>query len=60
MMRFLTDQDVYWETVLELRALGHDVTNVKEMGLQRASDEKLPKAAGRANRLLSRQKHVGN
>ena len=59
-MRFLTDQDVYRGTVEKLRAWGHDVITAKEMGLQRAPDEELLKAAGRTTRLLvTRDKDFG-
>ena len=51
-MRFLADQDVYQMTVEELRKRGHDVTLARELGLQRASDRDLLKAARSSNRIM--------
>ena len=46
-MRFLVDQDIYKVTVDFLRDLGHEVILVKDIGLNRASDDVLLKYAHR-------------
>ena len=51
-MRFLADQDVYQSTVDFLRALGHDVVCVREIGMARASDEEILDQAHKEQRLL--------
>jgi predicted nuclease of predicted toxin-antitoxin system len=51
-MRFLTDQDVYDRTVRFLRGLGHDVLPVASLGLARAEDTELLRAAQREGRLF--------
>ena len=60
-MRFLVDQDVWKRTVDLLRAWGHDVVTVSEIGLARASDEALLNEARNANRLfLTRDSDYGS
>lgn len=59
-MKFLADQDVYQPTVNFLRAIGHDVVCVREIGMARASDEEILKQAHREQRiLLTRDKDFG-
>ncbi len=59
-MLFLIDQDVYKTTVDKLKEWGHDVVTAENLGMQRASDEELLRAALKANRLLiTRDKDFG-
>jgi len=59
-MRILTDQDVYKVTVDKLREWGCDVVTVKEIGLERASDEEiLIKAKEMGRVLVTRDKDFG-
>jgi predicted nuclease of predicted toxin-antitoxin system len=51
-MRFLADQDVYANTIGFLRALGHDVVRVSELGLAQAADAELLRVAGDERRIL--------
>ena len=44
-MRLLVDQDIYQITTTWLCEQGHDVITALELGLQRAPDEELLKAA---------------
>lgn len=59
-MLILADQDVYKLTIDKLKEWGHNVVTVKELGMERASDEELLEAASEANRLLiTRDKGFG-
>ncbi len=59
-MRFLADQDVYRASVDFLRALGHDVLCVRDVGMARASDEEILNRAHDDQRLLiTRDKGFG-
>jgi len=59
-MLILAGQDVYKLTIDKLREWGHNVVTVKELGMERASDEELLEAASEANRLLiTRDKGFG-
>jgi predicted nuclease of predicted toxin-antitoxin system len=59
-MRILADQDIYKFTIDKLKAWGHDVATVKELGMHGASDEELLHTAREANRLfLTRDKDFG-
>lgn len=59
-MRILADQDIYKFTVDKLKAWGHDAITVKEISMQKASDQKLLHAARETNRLLlTRDKDFG-
>lgn len=51
-MRFLFDQDVYAVTARFLGDLGHDVVQVAEIGLARASDEEILNVAQEQSRIL--------
>ena len=51
-MRFLLDQDVYATTARFLEGLGHDVVPVSRLGLSRADDEELLRAAQEQERIL--------
>ncbi len=59
-MRFLIDQDVYQVTVDQLKQWGHDVTTARELGMHRASDERLLARAREAEWILvTRDKDFG-
>ncbi len=51
-MKFLIDQDVYAATTRFLRALGHDVVRVAEIGLSQAADEELLRISEDQGRVL--------
>ena len=51
-MRFLLDQDVYGTTARLLAGLGHDVAQAAQIGLSRAPDEQLLRAAEEQDRIL--------
>ena len=51
-MRFLLDQDVYATTARLLSDLGHDVILLAQIGLARADDEDLLRAAQNQSRLF--------
>lgn len=51
-MKFLLDQDVYASTARFLTDLGHDVVLVAKIGLSRASDSDLLKAARDQGRIF--------
>jgi len=51
-MKFLTDQDVYANTVVLLIALGHDVVRAADLGLAQADDTQLLKRAHDEGRLF--------
>lgn len=60
-MRFLLDQDVYAKTVKFLQDSGHDLVQVSELGLSRASDETILRTAQAQNRILiTRDRDYGN
>lgn len=60
-MKFLLDQDVYAVTARFLSDLGHDVLTVAAIGLSRASDIELLKAAQEQQRILvTRDRDFGN
>jgi len=59
-MRLLIDQDVHQVTVNQLKEWGHDVTTVRELEMQQASDERLLTKAREADRILiTRDKDFG-
>ena len=59
-MHFLIDQDVYSVTVNWLRELGHDVLTAKEIGMERAADQKLLRKAREYSRVfVTRDKDFG-
>jgi len=59
-MFILADQDVYKLTIDKLKKWGHNVVTAKELGMHRASDEDLLRAALKENRLLvTRDKDFG-
>lgn len=59
-MRLLTNQDIYHTIVTQLREWGHGVITVKELGMQRASDESLLRKAKETNRIfITRDKDFG-
>ncbi len=59
-MRLLADQDIYQITIDNLREWGHDLLTAKDIGLQQALDEDLPKRPKAENRLLlTRDKGFG-
>ncbi|MGQ0547555.1 MAG: DUF5615 family PIN-like protein [Betaproteobacteria bacterium] len=51
-MRFLADAGISPETVRFLRKLGHDAVHVRELALQRASDQELVELARGQGRVL--------
>lgn len=51
-MKILTDENVNPSTVAMLRALGHDVADIKESGLNGLSDEEVFKLALDSGRVL--------
>jgi len=51
-MRFLLDQDVYAATAAFLKAAGHDVVTVSEIGLAQAADEEILDRAHASDRIL--------
>lgn len=51
-MKFLLDQDVYALTERFLREQGYDVVTASQMGLSRASDSDLLKAASGQGRIF--------
>jgi predicted nuclease of predicted toxin-antitoxin system len=51
-MRLLLDQDVYATTAKFLTGLGHDVVRAAQVGLSRASDQKLLSTAREQDRIL--------
>jgi predicted nuclease of predicted toxin-antitoxin system len=58
---FLADQDVWKITLDLLRAWGHDVVTVYEIGMARASDDSLLREAERDGRLfITRDKDYGS
>jgi predicted nuclease of predicted toxin-antitoxin system len=60
-MRFLLDQDVYALTARFLENAGHDVIQVKQLGLSQASDEEILRTAQEQNRILvTRDRDYGN
>jgi len=60
-MRLLLDQDVYAGTERFLIQAGHDVTPVVLLGLSRAGDEEILRAAQEQNRILvTRDRDFGN
>jgi predicted nuclease of predicted toxin-antitoxin system len=60
-MRFLLDQDVYAKTARFLRAEGHDLLQVSELGLSQATDETILSTAQTQNRILiTRDRDYGN
>ena len=60
-MKFLLDQDVYALTEHFLREQGYDVVTAAELGLSRATDSDLLKAAGEQERIfVTRNKDYGN
>jgi len=59
-MRLLTDQDIYHFTIEWLKKEGHDVITASELGMSRASDEKLLDKAKELNRIfVTRDKDFG-
>ncbi len=59
-MRFVADQDVWQVTISFLRALGHEVQRVADVGLAQASDEQvLGYAQGEGRILVTRDKGFG-
>ena len=59
-MKFLLDQDVYASTARVLSELGHDVVPVARIGLSRADDSDLLKAAREQDRIfVSRDRDFG-
>ena len=59
-MRLLIDQDIYHFTIEWLKKEGHDVITASELGMARASDEKLLKKAAEINRIfVTRDKDFG-
>jgi predicted nuclease of predicted toxin-antitoxin system len=59
-MKFLTDQDVYAQTVSLIRNLGHDVVTASEIGMSRATDSALLARATSDTRLfVTRDKDFG-
>jgi predicted nuclease of predicted toxin-antitoxin system len=60
-MKFLLDQDVYLTTQQLLRALGHDVLPVADIGLAEADDEVLLQVAHQRQRIfVTRDRDYGN
>jgi len=60
-MKFLTDQDVYGQTVRWLAALGHDVVPVARLGLAQASDsDVLADARIQGRILITRDRDYGS
>ncbi len=60
-MRILADQDIWKETVDQLRAWGHDVVTASDVGLARASDiELLAKAEQDARLVITRDSDFGS
>ena len=60
-MRLLIDQDVYALTIRFLRESGHDVVPAAGIGLSRASDEEILRAAQEQERVLvTRDRDFGN
>jgi predicted nuclease of predicted toxin-antitoxin system len=51
-MRFLLDQDVYASTAAYLINLGHDVVQVKQIGLAEAEDDELLQVAEELGRIF--------
>jgi predicted nuclease of predicted toxin-antitoxin system len=59
-MQFLTDQDVYYSTVLKLRQWGHDVLTAHQIGMARASDQELLEKSVQTGRIfITRDKDFG-
>jgi predicted nuclease of predicted toxin-antitoxin system len=59
-MRLLTDQDIYHFTIEWLKKEGYDVITASELGMSRASDEKLLDKAKELNRIfVTRDKDFG-
>jgi predicted nuclease of predicted toxin-antitoxin system len=59
-MRFLADQDVYARTIAFLSGLGHDVVPVAQLGLARAEDAELLRAAHAQGRIcVTRDRDFG-
>jgi predicted nuclease of predicted toxin-antitoxin system len=60
-MKFLLDQDVYALTEHFLREQGYDVATASKLGLSRAQDSDLLKAAGEQGRIfVTRDRDYGN
>lgn len=51
-MKLLLDQDIYRATIQFLRNLGHDVVTASDLGLSRAPDIDLLKAAHQQERIM--------
>ena len=59
-MNFLIDQDVYQLTIQHLKKIGFDIITVRDLNLQRASDERiLEKAKELVRILITRDKDFG-
>jgi len=59
-MRLLTDQDIYHFTIEWLKKEGHDLLTANDLGMARASDEKLLNKATEINRIfVTRDKDFG-
>ncbi len=60
-MKFLLDQDIYALTARFLLDAGYDVITAKEIGMSRASDEKILQLAQKQQRILiTRDRDYGN
>jgi predicted nuclease of predicted toxin-antitoxin system len=51
-MRLLLDMGAALQTAISLRGQGLDVVHIRELGMQRASDEDIAKLAAAENRVL--------
>ncbi len=51
-MRLLTDEDVYFPTVVLLRQNGHDVATVYDVGLSSTPDQEILRHALRTQRIM--------
>ena len=59
-MNFLIDQDVYQLTIQHLKKIGFDIITVRDLNLQRASDERILEKAKELDRILiTRDKDFG-
>lgn len=59
-MRFLVDQDVYFDTLTKLRTWGYDVLTARDIGMERASDEALLETSIKLERIfITRDKDFG-
>lgn len=60
-MRFLTDENIFPQTITFLRKSGHDVKDIQESGLHQITDDKIIETASQEERtIITFDKHFGD